>query len=534
MATNNPRRDRNTRTAARLGVVAFVAFLILTAAFVLAGCAADAEQLESPTSTPSPTRTPSPATDRPAASATPTPAPVEPTPEPLPTEAPTPAPAEPGPLKPGDWVVVTGAGCLNARTRPGLAPAYPEENPDDNILNCLPDGFIGRLESAGPDKVPQPVEADGHTWWYMVAQGWVAQDWLAFHHEGGAFWPPRPDLAGAGLVAYIAADNSVMLMNADGSDAHAITAPLPTDQWVDNLAWSPTGSQLSISVSSWNGAHTVTTQIVDLTGAVVAEFPGLGVASWAPDGGRLAGIRLQPPNETGSSQGTPVVRDLVSGAEVAIGPASWAWNAPIWSPDGASLALICTSSVYSSIGPDGTPQESRLDCGGDGLRIVNADGSNPRVVLPTSADGQGPYYGEFSWSPAGDILAVVSYPVGDGCLGIVLVDVIAGASGECIETGQTFGFRCGGPGQARAEWTADARRLVYHGVMSDGRIGVRILDLATGSEAFIPISWVGSIDASLDGEQIVFEAGGSIWVADIDGTGSAPIADGRTPVWQPL
>ena len=55
----------------------------------------------------------------------------------------------------------------------------------------------------------------------MVAyfrQGWVAEDWLKFHHEGSPFWPPRPELAAAGLIAYIGKDNGVWLMNADGSD----------------------------------------------------------------------------------------------------------------------------------------------------------------------------------------------------------------------------------------------------------------------------------------------------------------------------
>ena len=42
------------------------------------------------------------------------------------------------------------------------------------------------------------------------------------------------------------------------------------------------------------------------------------------------------------------------------------------------------------------------------------------------------------------------------------------------------------------------------------------------------------IDVALSGEQFVFDTGREIWIANIDGTGAVPIAEGRAPAWQPF
>ena len=486
-----------------------------------------------PTETPAPSAMPSPEpSPSPTPAVSPTPIAPEPTPAPAPVETPAPTAAPTGPIKPGDWVQIIGEGCLNARTRPGLAPQYPEENPADTILNCLPEGFIGRIESAGPDKILQPVVLDGHSWWYMVGQGWLSEQWLAFHHEGGAFWPPRPDLAGAGLIAYIGPDNAVWLMNADGSGGHAITPAFALDVSLADLAWSPTGEQLSFSVSTWVPVYTAVTRIVDLNGTLVSEVPDFPYASWSPDGGRLAGIRLSPPDAMGSRLGTPAVRDLVSGVETVIGPASWYWKGPAWSPDGSTLAFSCISSGSTFTAPDGTTQETRIDCGGDGIRTVNADGTNPRVFLPTTQDA-GPYYNEFSWSPGGDAIAVSSYTSADGCRGIAMVEVQTGAVRMCIESPPALVYACGGI-SGEGVWAPDGGRFVYHGQFGSGRNGITILDLASGSETLIPVVPVADLAIALNGQQLIFESAGDVWVANMDGTGAAPIADGRSPIWQPV
>lgn len=490
---------------------------------------------------PSPTPSPSPSASSPAPVTSPTATPDPKYVDPSPVLAPEPPSGYTGSLKPGDWVQVIGEGCLNARTRPGLSPAYPEENPNDTILNCLPEGFIGRLASGANYEPAAPVQADGHSWWYLVAQGWVAEDWLAFHHEGSAFWPPRTDLSGAGLIAYIGADNNIWLMNADGSDQRLLASVAAgKNEWIDYLAWSPTGQQISFSVSSWSadgsGANSVLTRVVDLSGGGVADLSDLTAAAWSPDGGRLSAIRVEQPGDMGGQYGAPIVRDMISGAETAIGPDNWYGPAPVWSPDGTSLAFYCSSSVSSFQAPDGSIQETRIDCGGDGLRIVSADGAGTRVILPASSDGQGPYYGSFSWSPAGDVIAVASYPPdGEGCDGYLLVNVNTGNAGVCLTLPPDSGFGgCGFSAERGAsDWSPDARYLLHHGQFGGGRNGVWVVEVATGDETLIPVFPVGSIAVSSNGQQIAFDSAGSIWIADFGSSASSPIADGRSPAWQP-
>jgi hypothetical protein len=496
--------------------------------------------LSSQATEPSPTPSPSPT----APHIEPTPD-LTPAPSPDATPAPSPAPAAgySGSLKLGDWVQITGTdSCLNARTQPGTSLPYPEADPNSLILNCLPDGFIGRLSNGGGyEPGTGPVNADGHWWWYMVGQGWVAEDWLAFHHEGSAFWPPRSDLSGAGLIAYIGNDNSIWLMNADGSDQHQIVARAGETESFSYLTWSPTGQHLSFSVAAWGtkeapAPYSVSTRVVDVSGAVVADLPSLTAAAWSPDGGRISAIRVDQPADMGGQHGTPLVRDMVSGAETAIGPAAWYGPAPIWSPDGLSLAFYCSSGISSTLQPDGTVLESRTDCGGsDGLRIVTTDGASLRVILTTGAD-QGVYYGASSWSPAGDVIAVASYPSAEsGCRGYILVNVQTGAAGSCFPFPPAGGFGgCGFNAETGAsDWTPDARYLVHHGQFGGGNNGVWIVEVATGEKTLIPVVPVSSITIAPSGRQLAFAGAGNIWIADIDGANPAPIAEGASPAWQP-
>jgi len=157
--------------------LAFLSLPLL--AFVLAGGGTPGLDAD----TPSPSPSPSP-------SAEPSPSPL-PSPTPVLEEKGPPAqkddfapPTSPNPdyqgsLKPGDWVQVTGTGdCLNVRLFPGSPPPPPPDAalpPDfqtpDNVINCLPDGFVGRL--AQWDQQQMPVSADGHWWWNITGVGWV-------------------------------------------------------------------------------------------------------------------------------------------------------------------------------------------------------------------------------------------------------------------------------------------------------------------------------------------------------------------------
>src|SRR5262245_42664252 len=135
--------------------LAIAAVPILALALVLVGGVAS--QSETPAATPetSPSGSPSPSPS-PSQSVDPsaTPEPLLP-PPPLPdpnSGQPKPAvdPGYPGTLRPGDWVQIHGTdSCLNIRWEPRVPVAQPGVPSYDNVLNCLPDGFVGRLDVNG-------------------------------------------------------------------------------------------------------------------------------------------------------------------------------------------------------------------------------------------------------------------------------------------------------------------------------------------------------------------------------------------------
>ena len=259
-----------------------------------------------PSRADTPTPTPEPSS---SASSTPSPSPEptpDPTPEPLPPTPPPAAidvapptaapaaidPAYLGSLRPGDWVQITGTGsCLNLRWEPLIPTTQPDGTTYDNVINCLPDGFIGRLDASGWGRTTIPVLESGRWWWHILGQGWAAEEWLTFHHQGGIPWPERLDLATAGLIAYIGTDNGLWLMNADGRNSRPVLSGDP-NQWVQTVKWSPAGDRLAFSIGRPDG--TALTRMIDLNGNVLSEKPGLWEPRWSPSGRHISGIRTSP------------------------------------------------------------------------------------------------------------------------------------------------------------------------------------------------------------------------------------------------
>ena len=494
---------------------------------------------------PSQADTPAPSVE-PSASSSPSPSPspqptTEPlTPSPSPPASPPPAvpagpatatldPAYPGSLRPGDWVRVTNTdSCLNVRWEPGPPVLPPGAQPYDNILNCLPDGFVGRLESTiWADKTSLPVNTDGRWWWHLAGQGWAADEWLTLHHQGGIPWPERPDLGGSGLIAYIGTDNGIWLMDADGTDRRFVVGADP-NQWVLPAQWSPQGDRLAFSLGRPDG--TQTTRVIDLNGSILMDIPGLSDPRWSPNGRHLSGVRFIW-GGMGGIVATPVVFDTANASEWTVGPATNSYQSLAWSPDGSSLAFVCTSGYIGQ--PDGTVviDEGR-NCYGDGLRIVSVDGSNARVLIPTGT--QSGYISEPSWSPSGQTIAVTSMQAQGGCSGYAVVDVASAAVTSCLSPPSVSSLRgggCGGPGMSASTWTADGR-LVYS-VPGAGQSGVFVHDPATGVQTFIPNMSAGKVSLSSDSGHLAFAGGGYIWVAGLDGSNLTLLAEGHSAAWQP-
>ncbi len=517
------------------------------AALILARAAAGLPSLAD-TPLPTPTGEPSPSpSPTPAASPTPEPLPPAPeaTPQPPPPDpkayAPQPAtidPAYTGALRPGDWVQVTGTdSCLNVRSEPWLPPPPPDGQTYDNVLNCLPDGFFGWLEgSVWGDKTSLPVNADGRWWWRIVGQGWAADEFLTFHHQGDLPWPERPNLANAGLIAYLGADNGSWLMNADGTGQRNLVAAVP-NEYYSGLSWSPAGDRLAFMVSRTGAdpAASTVTRVVGLDGGTIAEYPGLSGAVWAPTGERLSALRVSTYGDMMGYHAVPVVLDVATGVETAIGPHGMYMTAPVWHPDAGSLAFVCVSSVNQIYQPDGTVSETRMDCGGDGLRIASADGVSAQVVLPFDAQS-GVSYISPSWSPDGHTIALSSHWGNPACRGWLMFNVDTLQLGECVELPPTGGMggRCGGPEDIAGDWSTDGSKFIYHTEFGAGRNGVFIRDVASGDTRLVPFAPAWYVTLAPDGQNLAFSGSGYIWVAGLDGSTLTLLGKGQSPAWQPL
>jgi hypothetical protein len=69
-------------------------------------------------------------------------------------------------------VQITGTGsCLNMRWEARMPVQQPDGITYDNVLNCLPDGFVGRLDGgAWVGYSTLPVSVDGRWWWHIGQQ----------------------------------------------------------------------------------------------------------------------------------------------------------------------------------------------------------------------------------------------------------------------------------------------------------------------------------------------------------------------------
>ncbi len=492
---------------------------------------------QSPASTasPSPIETSSPL-------ATPSPEPESPTPAifaPAPTAAPaltqwTPPAGYTGTLRPNVWIQITGAEtCLNIRSQPGLVQPGSVPLQDTSILNCLPDGFIGQLSFyAGWEWTPDsmPVQADGYWWWYVLGQGWVAEDWLAFHkEESESPYPSRPELAGTGLIAFARTDG-VWLASPDGASSRHLYPIDATLTSISDIRWSPDGQQLALSM--WiNGIEMV--RIIDLDGTVAKEYAGLTQARWSPVGGWLSALQVTRDQQVYNL--TPVIVDLATNAVTAVGSAGYYYGTPPeWAPDGSAVAFICRTTTWQEYLPDGSFIDHTTECGGDGIHITYlADGSS-RVLWPTDPASD-TYLQRLAWSPDGATISASGN--GGDCQGYSLISVETGARTSCLALPNFVGFGggCGGPSDSgESDWSPDGSTLAYHWQFQQGQNGVALVNVATGDRQMILTTGASSVGFSGDGAHLVFESSGYIWTADSDATDVARLTDGSLPAWQPV
>jgi hypothetical protein len=194
----------------------------------------------------------------------------------------------------------------------------------------------------------------------------------------------------------------LFVLNADGTETR-LAVPRPGARYIfGNGSFSPDGSKVAFATTG--GMYTV-----DAEGGTQRILAERGVnPTFSPDGTKIVyfdmhetqGYALRVMNADGTGD-----RVLLDGQAVDCYYPSWATR-PAWSPDGTQIAFSCHEHEH-------------------GIRVVGADGSGLRTVIP---NGWNPY-----WSPDGSRIAFelrsASRPLGELA--------IANADGTHV---QVFGY----------------------------------------------------------------------------------------------
>lgn len=198
--------------------------------------------------------------------------------------------------------------------------------------------------------------------------------------------------------------------------------------------------------------------------------------------------------------------DLTSGKRQALQPELLFIQSfhlsPTWSPDGTALAFI---RVRPAVPP--FPIEVRF------LTVRELQvGGRARLLADFRCPPDCRRPSEVAWSPAGDVLAVVT---------VNGINLLPSSGGE-------LALLDGTQGGVNPAWHPDGDRLAF---VQGGRI--RVLTIATGEVAALTegnrLAW------SPDGESLAFDRGGRLFVIPVGGGAvqpAAPIA-GADPTWGP-
>jgi Tol biopolymer transport system component len=286
------------------------------------------------------------------------------------------------------------------------------------------------------------------------------------------------------------------------------------------LAWSSDGSKLlirrEVSDATRNPVDNLDLFVLNADGTETRLTRGLGwsTGSISPDGSKVVYAATTWPSEEASARGEEwqsgmYVVEADGGSRrllLAAGPRDY--------PDGT----FRTALFQPTFSPDGT-QIAYFVGGGDWgntLRVMNADGSDVRVVI----DQEFGHVNDLAWSPDGSRLAFHA-PYGGGIW-------IVGVDGSGLTEVSQWG--------AAPRWSPTGRQLAFESaggiwVINPDGSGLRQLALPGRRD---PV-W------SPDGSRIAYLVKHSLYVADLDGThvrtlGTLELTPSPKPpvVWIPL
>ena len=242
-----------------------------------------------------------------------------------------------------------------------------------------------------------------------------------------------------------------------------------------SLTWAPDGEHILFSSGGLLGVYVVDSAGLELrpipeTAPLYGgwERPGAFAPSLSPDGARVAYSVFVPRDssviETAAFDGSDIQR--LTPIEFSENPNDQHSVYPVWSPDGQQIAFVSNRAVSD-------------EYYGDGLFVMDADGSNMRAVAPSVRVECHDTWQGARWSPDGNWLAFTgSEPRVEGRERIGLYSVRLDGS-EPTRIDDLYTHYC-----SPASWSPDSSRFAYMGRE----------DFAYGQE--LPFFYIAEADGS--------------------------------------
>jgi Tol biopolymer transport system component len=304
--------------------------------------------------------------------------------------------------------------------------------------------------------------------------------------------PPQISYVGTGTFTHY----TLVLADEHGGNPVELTAGKPGMRLGDDYSWAPNGSALVYPDAAGN------IDVLSANGSTLTRVASGGAApAWSPDGRWIAFLRqhavwLVAPD--GSAEHRLHAGDPAHWSPDGTRLAGWLSGKIVGVVDAASGRVLYQTAGYEMAwSPDGT--RIAIDTG-NGIDVVNADGSGRRTVARNGATGA-------IWSPDGTRIAFTRYHC---------VQIFHGSCGYDLNSIYTVG--ADGAGE---------RRLTGPLGGPGGTIDGYPFDLSS-----LPVWWP-------DGKQLFFtrSAGGGTYVMNADGTCEHPFVKAGTELdqeqWRP-